>query len=178
MPLQLKYDIANRRELSGDRILDIRTADEDEIRLIGYRRSTKMGFSVIGKCWHLLHANKDKIPGRTDESFLFGVNDYSQFEPGKTHPAFHYMAAAQVRSAGQIPKGMEVFLLPPSRYVIFSFRGRSQDSLQPVVEYVYQQWFPGSTCHFNENSRYDFAKYGENADENGRSDIEFWVPVV
>jgi len=71
---------------------------------------------------------------------------------------------------------MKAFTLPPSRYAVFSFRGKNEDSLQPMAKYIYQEWFPNSTCRFNERNPYDFAKYGEAADELGRSEIQFWVP--
>lgn len=178
LPLQLKYDISNHEQLRGDRILDIKTVKEDSILLAGFGRSTKNGFYVIGKCWRLLHAKKEKIPCRTDKTFLIGVNDYTQFENESGHPVFSYFAGAPVTSSGELPRGMKHLTLPPSEYVVFSLRGRNEDSLQSVVEYIYREWFPRSTCHFNENNRYDFAKYGETVDENGLSDIEFWVPIT
>ncbi len=50
--------------------------------------------------------------------------------------------------------------------------------MQPVADYIYREWFPQSTCRLNENARYDFVRYGEETDENGRSRIEYWVPVL
>ena len=50
-------------------------------------------------------------------------------------------------------------------------------SLQPVANYIYKEWFPQSTCQLNENAKYDFARYGEDTDENGKSIIEYWVPI-
>ena len=73
---------------------------------------------------------------------------------------------------------MEVFRLPPGRYVVFYWRGKNEDSLQRVAEYVYQEWFPLSTCRFSENNPYDFVMYGEETDEHGESDIQYWVPIT
>ena len=50
--------------------------------------------------------------------------------------------------------------------------------MEPVVEYVYKEWFPSSTCTFNENNPYDFAKYGEAVDDQGMSEIQYWVPIL
>ncbi|KPI52521.1 AraC family transcriptional regulator [Clostridioides difficile] len=50
--------------------------------------------------------------------------------------------------------------------------------MQNVVEYIYEEWFPNSSCQFNENNLYDFVKYGEKVDENGLSEIQFWVPIL
>jgi predicted transcriptional regulator YdeE len=68
--------------------------------------------------------------------------------------------------------------LPASKYIVFCFRGKTKDSLQPIVDYIYKEWFPQSTCQFNSHAKYDFAKYGEAADKDGHSDIEYWVPIV
>lgn len=178
LPLQMKYDIKNRRKLRGDRMISVKTAEEDKIHLVGYDGSTEKGFRIIGKCWRLLHKNKNKIERRTDPNFLIGVNDYSQFSHEGSRPVFHYIAAAQVEPPGQIPRNMKSFELPSGRYVVFTFRGKNEDSLQPVADYIYQQWFPDSACRLNEHSRYDFVKYGEEIDEKGESEIQFFVPVL
>jgi len=68
--------------------------------------------------------------------------------------------------------------LPNSKYIVFNFRAKSKDSLQPVVEYIYKEWLPQSTCQLNENAKYDFAKYCETIDEDGKSLIEYWVPIL
>ncbi len=73
---------------------------------------------------------------------------------------------------------METRELPASKYIVFTFRGKNQDSLQTIVEYIYKEWFPQSTCQLNENAKYDFAKYGENTDKNGISNIEYCVPIL
>lgn len=201
LPLQLKYDVTNCKKLRGDRIMEIKIIEAGPITLIGCSKSTKKGFQAIGKCWRFIHKNKHKIKNRTDMDFLIGINGYSMFEyddVNDANPVFNYIAGAQVSVAGELaeeraeelakklpkelsielPKGMEVFTLPPSKYVVFIFRGRNEDSLQPVVEYIYQEWFPSSACRFNESNPYDFAKYGEVIDENGESEIQFWVPVI
>ena len=68
--------------------------------------------------------------------------------------------------------------LSESKYVVFSFNGKPQDSMQPVAEYIYKEWFPQSTCKFNENNMYDFTKSYEAMDSNGNSKIEYWVPIL
>ncbi|MGO1042874.1 GyrI-like domain-containing protein [Clostridioides difficile] len=68
--------------------------------------------------------------------------------------------------------------LSPSKYIVFSFKAKREDSLQPVVDYAYKEWLPQSTCQLNENAKYDFARYGELVDKDGKSLIEYWVPIL
>lgn len=178
-PVQLMYSVDGLERLRGDRVMDIRTVDSDGMILVGYRKNTRFGFHVMGTCWRKMHGNKHLITDRCDMDFLVGLNDYSNWDgDSERQPAFDYVAAAEVHSAEHIPNGMERMELPAGRYVVFCFTGKREDSLQPVVEYVYQEWFLQSTCRLNENARYDFAKYGETVEEDGTSRIEYWVPVL
>ncbi|MEA4894652.1 MAG: AraC family transcriptional regulator [Oscillospiraceae bacterium] len=178
-PFQLKYSVDGNKQLRGDRIMDIRTVEGSQILLVGYMANTKRGFGVIGKCWRNLHTHKGNIEHRTDMNFLVGLNDYSvNFFYENDQPAFDYYATVEVSEVSHIPKGMRMKELPMSKYMVFSFRGKTKDSLQPVVDYIYKEWFPQSTCQLNENARYDFARYGEAADKDGSSDIEYWVPIL
>lgn len=178
-PFQLKFMVDGQEKLRGDKIMDIRTVDSDKIILAGYRKNTRFGFFVTGRCWRNLHSKKHLIPQRKDMDFLIGLNDYSKWDSvNEKQPAFDYFAAAEIEKAETAPKGMEIKELPAGKYIIFSFRARCEDSLQPVADYIYKEWFPQSTCQLNENARYDFAKYGEQVDKDGKSLIEYWVPII
>lgn len=178
-PLQLKFTVNGKKELRGDVIMEIRTVECNKILLVGYKANTKKGFFIIGKCWRKLHSHKQKIRNRTDENYLIGLNDYSAyFSYENEQPAFDYYAGAEVSAFSELPKGTEAKELLPGKYVVFSFTGKNQDSLQPVADYIYKEWFPQSTCQLNENAKYDFAKYGEITDKAGNSHIEYWVPII
>lgn len=179
-PIQLKFIMeGNLSKLRGDRIMDIRIVDSEPIYLVGYIANTSLGFHAIPMLWNKLHKTKTSIPNRTCMDYLVALNDYSKnFSYEEKQPAFDYYAAAEVSSPDRIPPKMQAITLPEGKYVVFTFRGKTQDSLQPVVEYIYKEWFPQSNCQLNEQAKYDFARYGEITDEKGQSDIEVWVPVV
>lgn len=178
-PSQLKFAVNGQVKLRGDKIMEIRTAETGPICLAGYKGNTMFGFSVIGKCWRHLHAKKNLITDRKDMDFLIGLNDYTNWDTDNANqPSFDYFAAAEVDKTAKIPKGMELKILPASKYIIFSFKARCEDSLQPVAYYIYKEWFPQSTCRLNDVARYDFAKYGEIAYQDGKSLIEYWIPIL
>lgn len=178
-PFQLKFCVDGNKQLRGDTILDVKIIEHDKILLVGFTFNTRFGFLSMGKYWRKLHSKKQTISNRTDMNFLIGLNDYSSWLPDKEkQPAFDYYSAAEVTSFSEIPKGMVIKELPASKYVVFHFRAKSQDSLGPVADYIYKIWFPQSTCQLNESAKYDFAKYGEEVDEEGKSQIEYWVPIL
>lgn len=178
-PLQLKFSVDGIHTLRGDNMMQIRTETCGEIRLVGCHKNTRWGFFVIGQCWRRMHAKKHLIEHRIHTDFLIGLNDYSRWEmDADRQPAFDYFAAAQVAQIGAVPGGMEAKTLPASKYIVFQYQARREDSLQPVADYVYKVWFPQSTCQLNEHARYDFARYGETVGADGTSPIEFWVPIL
>jgi AraC family transcriptional regulator len=179
-PIQLKFHVdGNLNKLRGDRIMDIRMEEKEIIYLIGYMGNTKKGFFVIPRLWHKLHKVKNHISNRTNMDYLVGVNDYSKnFSYEDKNPAFDYYAVVEVSNLEQIPAKMQAITLKAGKYVIFTFRGKTKDSLQPVIEYIYKEWLPQSSCLLNENAKYEFIRYGEIADEMGQSSIEVWIPIV
>lgn len=168
-----------KKQLRGDMIMNIKTIKSPKILLVGYTVNTKNGFAVIGKSMKLLKTNKEKIANPIDKDCLIALNDYSDnFMYTEKHPSFDFYAATEVSFFSMIPEGMTTKELPESKYVVFSFIANPQDSLQPVADYIYKQWFPKSTCQFNENNMYDFTKSYECADNINNSTIEYWVPIL
>ena len=178
-PLQLKFTVDGKKQLRGDMIMDIKTIESEKILLVGYTANTKNGFAVIGGCMVQLQANIEKIANRSDKNCIIGLNDYTKnFACEDEQPSFDFYAATEVTDFSVVPDGMITKELPESKYVVFSFTGKPQDSMQPVADYIYKEWFPQSTCQFNENNMYDFSKSFEGVDKDGNSNIEYWVPIL
>ena len=177
-PVQLKYDIDNNNKIPGDIILKIEIKYIGNITFIGYEESTKKGFKVIGKCWRKLHKNKWQIKSRTDFDYLIGINDYTNFEKTEDMTDFKYFAGAAVNNENEIPKGMTVKNIKKSKYIEFTFRGKNEDSMEPVIDYIYIKWLPNSTCILNEENLYDIIKYSEHQDEKGENDIKVLIPIL
>ena len=178
LPLQLPYEFPLSRDRSCSKPLSITTTVCEELLVVGYAEHIDHNFRKIGKCWKKLHKQAAQIPYRTDQDFLMGINDYHDFQLLEDTPSFTYIAGAVVAKVDDLPNGMKFFTLPASTYVVFSYRGRNQDSMQDIIEYIYQEWFPASTCVFNDRNLYDFVKYGEQVDEDGMSDIQVWVSIL
>lgn len=177
-PIQLILHTASEKQLRGDHIMDIRIEKNRTFRLVGVTANTSVGFQAIGMCWGILHQRKNEIENRKDPDFLIGVNDYSDFdETADGQKAFDYYAAAEVSGSSEVPEMMVSKELPASDYVVFTYKGNARDSMEPVVNYIYREWFPESSCVLNEHARFDLVRYGETTDEKGESLIEYWVPI-
>ncbi len=179
-PIQLKFEVSgNLTQLKGDRIMDIEMIEKDELFLVGFKGNTKKGFFVIPRLWHRLHKEKNKIKNRLDMNYLVGVNDYSSDTLLKEeHFAFDYYAMVEVSKPEDITPNMSVLKLPAGNFIRFVYKGKAKDSMQPVMDYIYKEWFPKSNCRLNEKARVDVIRYCEKSDEKGESRIEVWVPVL
>lgn len=179
-PIQLKFEVSeNLTILKGDRIMDIEVIEKGEINLVGYKANTKKGFFVIPRLWHKLHKEKNSIKNRMDLDYVVGINDYSDDSIFKeNHPAFEYHAAVEVSKPEGIASDMSVLTLPAGKYVVFIYNGKAKDSMQPVMDYIYKEWFPQSNCQLNNKARVDFIRYGEKTDDKGNNRIEVWVPIL
>lgn len=158
--------------------MDFKIVQRDKMLLAGYRANTAQSFSVIKGCWERLNGAKGGIPNRVDENTLIALDDYTSNFACEGQPAFDYYAAVEVSSLSGLPGDMAVKELPAGKYVVFSFWGSPQDSMQPVVDYIYQEWFPQSTAQLDENNMIDFAMFSEELDGEGRGRVELWVPIL
>ncbi|NTV78575.1 MAG: AraC family transcriptional regulator, partial [Clostridiales bacterium] len=97
-PIQLKFEMSgNLTNLKGDRIMDIKIVEREELNFVGYKVNTGKGFFAIPRVWHMLNKEKSRISNRTDMDFIVGINDYSKdTNCEKAHPAFDYYAAVEV----------------------------------------------------------------------------------
>lgn len=166
-------------EMKGERIMNIRLENGKEMILVGFSANTLKGFFVIPRLWKKLHKIKDKIDNRISKNWIYGFNDYEDAErKNDGNVSFNYLACVEIDDKNNASNIMIIKELPKSRYVVFSFRAKPQDSVKSVMDYVYNEWFPSSTYQLNEKAKYDFVKYGNTIDEKGISDIEVWVPIL
>lgn len=178
-PLQLKFTVDGKKQLRGDRMVDVKIITSEKILLVGYRGNTQNGFSVITECMMQLQANQGEIANRSSPSYLIGLNDYSKnFFCKNEQPVFDFYGAVEVTGFSAVPEGMVTKELPAGKYAVFSFYGKPQDSLQPVADYIYKEWLPQSTCQLNENAMFDFTRSCLNIDQDGNSNVEYWLPIV
>lgn len=157
--------------------MDIRFEDMGEIHLVGYKANTRWGLYVIPRLWGRLHRMKRLIQCRSFMEFVVGLDMYhAGFRYEDNPPSFDYYAAVEVEEVHLPDPKMQSATLPARRYAVFAFRGKSQYSLLPAMQYIYLEWLPQSGCKVDPD--YDFTRYGEAVDSQGQSVIEIWVPLL
>ncbi|GMQ56259.1 AraC family transcriptional regulator [Vallitalea sediminicola] len=151
----------------------------NEMILAGFSANTLKGFFVIPRLWKKLNKSKVKIRNRISKNWVYGLNDYENAKQ-KTdgNLSFNYTACVEVDNKRNDDENMVIKELQKSRYVIFAFRAKPHDSIESVLDYIYQEWFPSTTYQLNEQAKYDIVKYGEIVDEQGIADIKVMVPIV
>lgn len=143
-------------KMKGEKIMDVRLANGSGMTLVGYSASTIKGFLVIPKLWKKLHKIKDKINTRLSKEWVYSFNDYENADKTEDGLGFEYYACIEAESGNHVNKDMIIKELPESRYAIFSFRAKPQDSIEKTLDYIYKEWFPSSTYQLNHKAKYDF----------------------
>lgn len=179
-PIQLKFVMSgDLTKMKGERMMDIEMIEKEEIFLVGFKANTKKGFFVIPRLWNKLHKTKNAIKNRADFDYVVSVNDYSGNGVFKNEqPSFDYYAAVEVSRPEEIAKDMSAITLPAGKYAVFIYEGKAKNSMEPVMDYIYKEWFPQSNCQLNDQARVDFIRYGEKTDDKGNARIEVWIPIV
>lgn len=87
---------------------------------------------------------------------------------------FEKWAAVEVSEVGQIPDGMEMFVLPAGLYAVFQYKGSSIDTR--IFQYIFSEWLPGSSYQLDNRPHFEVLgeKY-KNASPD--SEEEIWIPI-
>jgi len=146
--------------------------------LMGMR--TRMSYLDVQtpQLWQAFMSKRTEIKGRLDENY-YSVEVYDDrsyfevFDPSKT---FEKWATVHVSSETPVPEGMEKLVVPEGEYVVFSYKGSSQEASK-AYQYIYSEWIPQSPYRIAH--RPHFALMGERYKNNDpNSEEEFWIPIT
>lgn len=104
---------------------------------------------------------------------VFGDDfDFQKFDPLKD---FEKWAAVEVSSAGDIPDGMDAFLLQGGLYAVFTYKGAASQGAK-FFQYIFGTWLPNS--EYLLDNRPHFEILGEKyRNDHPDSEEEVWIPV-
>lgn len=130
-------------------------------------------FKIIPPLWDKF-IKAEAIPGRIENGCSWGVI-YADPPDERSHPdELHYIAAATVSSATELPDGI-AWHLPASKFACFRLRGPIS-RIGEHCRYIYREWLPTSPWEhsiFADIERYD-EKFCADSEE---SEMEYWISI-
>lgn len=152
-----------------------RTAFLNKTRLIGKSVTLSLENNTTAALWQGFMPHLGEIKGRLNEELL-SVASYppAYFEDFDYATPFQKYAAVEVGADANLPVGLSEFILPPGLYVVFDYRGSSNDN--NIFQYIFAHWLPASPYELD--SRPHFEVLGANyKNDDPESEEEIWIPV-
>ena len=151
-----------------------RFVDKDEIKAVGMKCDASMeDKSAIPKLWDSFLGKKKEIKNKTNECCLGICVDW---DDGNDAEDFSYMAAVPVENFKSVPKGMEKFTLPKSRYAVFTHKGKL-DKLDGTYDFIYKKWLPESGKEVDYDG-FVFELYDSRFTGDDKSEFDIYIPIV
>lgn len=102
---------------------------------------------------------------------IFPPNYYDQFSPILE---FTKWAAIEVSEVGEIPNGMEEFILDPGEYAVFTMEGLGNGG--ELFQYIFQDWLPKSEYQLANRPHFDILdeKYQKRHPDATQT---IWIPI-
>ncbi len=133
----------------------------------------------IGRLWQrfvaFFDAQDQRIPGMTDEEAMFEVHIEHPETPDKG--LFEVFVGVAVQEWEDLPVELVVKVLPPTRYAVFTLRGKTITS--DWGKEIYQEWLPQSP--YRVAYPYSFQYYDERfkgLEQIEESTLDIYVPIT
>jgi AraC family transcriptional regulator len=124
------------------------------------------------------------MPHRAKIENTVGTEVYAVnvFPPGTTQASitgatiFEKQAAIEVSATGNLPEGMEHFVLPGGLYAVFIHKGPAA-AFAKTFGYIFGTWLPESGYQFDANRpRFEKITPGYKPDDP-EAEEEIWIPI-
>lgn len=160
--------------------------------MVPYRLVTRPAFRVVGKQTWIGDQDNDLF-GRfwqqcRDEGLFQTFERLASFLPGavtngvtlgishvEENPAvrqFFYQVAVEYPS-GEIPEGLQAFIVPASQWAVFECHGPVPDAIVEAEMFAFMQWLPASG--FQHALAPEMEVYPP---QTGQDYAEFWLPII
>lgn len=143
--------------------------------LIGMHQTMSFAHYTIGELWSSFIPRRKEITNNlTNDLISLAVYQPTHFADFKPTNEFERWAAVEVADFGNVPAGMETFVLPGGLYAVFDFKGSSAD--HSIFQYIFGTWLPGSGYLLDDRPHFEVLgdKYKNN---DPASEEEIWIPI-
>jgi AraC family transcriptional regulator len=143
-------------------------------KLIGKRLPMSFANNRTPELWRSFMPHRKEIQNAIGTN-LFSLQHYGNINPFQNfNPeiVFEKWASVEVIDFGNIPEGMETFLLEGGLYAVFDYKGNSPE----IFQYIFQQWLPNSEYELDYRPHFEILaeKYKNNDPD---SEEEIWIPI-
>ncbi|HWL13175.1 MAG TPA: AraC family transcriptional regulator [Ureibacillus sp.] len=179
-PLQSYNRLVIKIKLEGALPMNYKIVEKKAFQVVGIKRSYSYkngeNLSGIPQFWNDAHAD-----GTNDQLFdlnngeIQGVLGVCIVEENKKNEGEMEYWIATARN-GNVPKGMDSYEIPPSKWVIFEVHGAMPHAMQDTWKKIYSEWFPSNP--FKPAGTAELEVYTNGNPSNPNYYSEIWIPIV
>ncbi|AJA49193.1 hypothetical protein CPAST_c31270 [Clostridium pasteurianum DSM 525 = ATCC 6013] len=122
----------------------------------------------IPNLWQVFNSRYNDIKHKSKSMLCYGICDDEMDSQGR----FHYTACSQVDSFQDIPEGMETKIVPPGKYLLYTYTGDIKD-IGVFYNNLFTKYLPASGHEID--LRPQFELYDSRFMNTGEFDI--YIPV-
>lgn len=146
-----------------------------EKKLVGKRIRMSLAVNKTGELWKSFMPRREEVTNNlTTEMISMQVHKPSHFTDFKLTNEFEKWATVEVADFGNVPNGMETFILTGGLYAVFDYKGSSND--YSIFHYIFGTWLPNSSYLLDDRPHFEILgeKYINN---DPTSEEEIWIPI-
>ncbi|MDC3132635.1 GyrI-like domain-containing protein [Flavobacteriaceae bacterium] len=147
----------------------------EDKKLIGNRLKMSLTNNKTGQLWGSFAPKIKSIKNRLNtDKISMQVYDNSYFKKFNPNNEFEKWATVEVTDFNDIPKEFETFILSGGEYVVFDYKGSSNDG--SIFQHIFMTWLPNS--EYQLDNRPHFEVLGKKYKNNDvTSEEEIWIPI-
>jgi len=177
-PLQSYNRLVIKIKLEGAIPINYKIAEKEAFQVIGVKRtySYKNGENLRGipQFWNDVHAD-----GTNDQLFdlnngdVQGVLGVCVVDNEEQNEQMDYWIATAHN--GEVPNGMDSYMIPASKWVIFEVHGAMPHAMQDTWKKIYSEWFPSNP--YKPTGAAELEVYTNDNPASPDYYSEIWIPI-
>lgn len=162
--------------VKGEEEITYRIESQDDMRVVGFVRHFKAPENNeldVNTFWNQLYC--DGSHGRIADLADGDIKGVHGFIQVIDNEKVDYRIAAF--SNQEVPKGMEAYTIPKSKWAIFAGKGCVGTAIEGLWKQIYGEWLPSTRYTHAKTIEIECFQYGDNKmDEDFR--FEIWIPII
>jgi len=103
-----------------------------------------------------------------DEGFVRGEFSHTTL--------FDKWAGIEVKNMVEVPKGMEILIIPAGKWAVFQYQG-IPSAFYKMAQYIYEDWLPNSKYQLDHRPHFEYMDSDYLGPMNPEAREEVWIPI-